>query len=152
MSIWRAGDVDAATERFEHAFALGCQLGDPCWEGMGGRGLGRIALARGEPERAVEILVDAISRCVRLPDAYLWGKAYALDVLCGIAAARGMPHASAWIDELQGLAARCGMREFTVRSHLHRASLGDGASRAAARLLAGEIDNPVLDTLCLPAH
>jgi DNA-binding SARP family transcriptional activator len=142
------GDVEVATERFEHAFALGCQLGDPCWEGMGGRGLGRIALARGEPERAVEILVDAMSRCVRLPDAYLWGKAYTLDVLCGVAAARGMPHASAWIDELQGLAARCGMREFTVRSHLHRASLGDGASRAAARLLADEIDNPVLDALC----
>ena len=144
------GDVNAAAERFEHAFALGCQLGDPCWEGMGGRGLGRIALARGEPERAVEILVDAIARCVRLPDAYLWGKAYALDILCGIAATQGMPQASAWIDELQRLAARCGMREFTVRASLHRASLGDGASQAAARLLAREIDNPVLHALSEP--
>jgi tetratricopeptide (TPR) repeat protein len=141
-----SGDVDAAAERFEHAFALGCQLDDPCWEGIAGRGRGRVAIARGESQRAVEILVDSIARCVRLPDAYLWGKAYALDVLCGLAAAHGMPQASAWIDELQDLAARSGMRELTVRAHLHRAALGDSASGAAARLLACEIDNPVLRT------
>ena len=138
------GDVGAAAQRFEHAFALGCQLGDPCWEGIAGRGLGRVAIARGESQRGVEILVDSIARCVRLPDAYLWGKAYALDVLCGVAAAHAMPQASAWVDELQGLAARSGMRELTVRSHLHRAALGDRASAAAARLLACEIDNPAL--------
>ncbi|WP_428421115.1 BTAD domain-containing putative transcriptional regulator [Methylibium sp.] len=141
------GDVDAAAERFEHAFALGCQLGDPCWEGIAGRGLGRVAIARGEPQRAVEILLDSLVRCVRLPDAYLWGKGHALDVLCALAAARRMPQASAWIDELQGLAARSGMRELTVRAHLHRAALGDRASGAAARLLACEIDNPALRAL-----
>ena len=138
------GDVDAAAERFDHAFALGCQLDDPCWEGIAGRGRGRVAIARGESQRAIEILVDSIARCVRLPDAYLWGKGYALDVLCGLAAANDMPQASAWIDELQNLAARSGMRELTVRSHLHRAALGDSASGAAARLLACEIDNPAL--------
>jgi DNA-binding SARP family transcriptional activator len=138
------GDVDGAAERFEHAFALGCQLGDPCWEGIAGRGLGRVAIARGEPQRAVEILLDAMARSVRLPDAYLWGKGYALDLLCGLAVAHAMPHASAWIDELQSLAARSGMRELTVRSLLHRAALGDKASGAVARLLASEIDNPAL--------
>jgi DNA-binding SARP family transcriptional activator len=141
------GDVSAAAERFEHAFALGCQLGDPCWEGIAGRGLGRVAVARGDPQRAVEIFVDAIARCVRLPDAYLWGKGYALDALCGLAVARVMPQASSWINELQGLAARSGMRELTVRSHLHRATLGDSASGAAASLLACEIDNPALHAL-----
>lgn len=138
------GDSDAAAERFEHAFALGCQLGDPCWEGIAGRGLGRVAIMQGETQRAVEILVDAIARCVRLPDAYLWGKGYALDVLCGLAVTRGMRQASAWIDEMQSLAARSGMRELTVRSHLHRAALGNSGSGAAARLLAHEIDNPAL--------
>jgi DNA-binding SARP family transcriptional activator len=141
------GDLGLAAERFEHAFALGCQLGDPCWEGIAGRGLGRVAMAREEPQRAVEILLDAIARCVRVPDAYLWGKGYALDALCGLAVAYAMPQAPAWIDELQRLAARSGMRELTVRSYLHRAALGDGASGAAARLLACEIDNPVLSTL-----
>ena len=141
------GDLGMATERFEHAFALGCQLGDPCWEGIAGRGLGRVALARGETQHAVEILLDAIARCVRVPDAYLWGKGYALDALCGLAVAHAMPQAPAWIDELQRLAARSGMRELTVRSYLHRAALGDSASGTAARVLAREIDCPVLRTL-----
>ncbi|NUY35765.1 SARP family transcriptional regulator [Paraburkholderia sp. JPY303] len=141
------GDVDRAAERFEHAFALGCQLGDPCWEGIAGRGIGRVTIARGEPRRAVEILIDAIARSSRLPDAYLWGKGYALDVLCGLAVAHAMPQASAWIDEMLNLAVRSGMRELSVRSLLHRAALGDEASGAAARLIACEIDNPALPTL-----
>jgi hypothetical protein len=45
---------------------------------------------------------------------------------------------------MQQLAARSGMRDFTVRAHLHRATLGDGASAAALRLLAGDIDSPAL--------
>ena len=138
------GNVDAAADRFEHAFALGCQFGDPCWEGIAGRGLGRVAIARGETARAVEILSETITRCVRLPDAYLWGKGYALDVLCGLAVAERLPQAPAWVDELHCLAARSGMRELTVRSYLHRTALGDMASGSAARMLADEIDNPTL--------
>lgn len=141
------GNVEAASERFEHAFALGCQLGDPCWEGIAGRGLGCVAIARGDSQHAAEILVDAIARCVRLPDAYLWGKGYALDTLCSLAIANRMPQAPAWIDQMQTLAARSGMRELTVRSHLHRAALGDRASGAAAQLLASAIDNPSLRAL-----
>lgn len=141
------GDVDAAAERFDHAFALGCQLGDPCWEGIAGRGLGYVAMARGDSQRAVGIFLDCIERCVRLPDAYLWGKAYALDALCGLAVAQSLPQASAWINELHGLASRGGMRELTVRSHVHRAGLGDLASAAAALLLASQIDNPALHAM-----
>lgn len=141
------GNVEAASERFEHAFALGCQLGDPCWEGIAGRGLGCVAIARGDSQHAAEILVDAIARCVRLPDAYLWGRGYALDTLCSLAIANRMPQAPAWIDQMQTLAARSGMRELTVRSHLHRAALGDRASGAAAQLLASAIDNPSLRAL-----
>lgn len=145
------GDVDKAGERFELAFALGCQLGDPCWEGIAGRGLGCVAIAQGHYDRAVTLLVDAIARCGRLPDAYLWGKAHALDALCALAVARQMPQAPAWIEELQGLCARSGMRELTVRSHLHRAALGDRASGSAARLLGSEIDSPVLHALTAAA-
>jgi len=138
------GHVDLAADRFEHAFALGCQLGDPCWEGIAGRGLGRVAIARDHPQRGVEILVDSIARSIRWPDAYLWGKAYLLDVLCELAVVQRLPQALGWIGELQGLAARSGMRELTVRSHAHRAALGDRASAAAAAVLASEIDNPSL--------
>ena len=146
-----SGDLSAAAERFEHAFALGCQLGDPCWEGIAGRGLGRIAILRGEPARAISILTDCIARCARLPDAYLWGKGYALETLCGLAVAQALPQASVWVDELEKLAARSGMRELTLRAQLHRAALGDGASSAAATLLAGKIDNPLLERVVAAA-
>ena len=32
------GDTDRAADRYAHAFALACQLGDPCWEGVAARG------------------------------------------------------------------------------------------------------------------
>lgn len=145
------GDVEAAAGRFEHAFALGCQLGDPCWEGIAGRGLGCVAIARGDFDRAIAILLDAIARCARLPDAYLWGKGHVLNALCELAVARRLPQAAAWVDELQAMSARNGMRELTVRSYLHRAALGDRSCGSAARLLGGEIDSPVLQTLTAAA-
>jgi tetratricopeptide (TPR) repeat protein len=141
------GKVEAAGERFEHAFALGCQLGDPCWEGIAGRGLGCIAVSRGQTSSAIEILLDAIFRSTRLPDGYLWAKAYALEALCGLAISEGMPEASIWVDELQGIAARCGMREFTIRALVHKATLGDRSSLEAASLLIGDVDNPTLKAL-----
>lgn len=141
------GDLAAAQDRFEHAFALGCQLGDPCWEGIAGRGLGLVAQRRGDTREAVQRLADSVTRCVRLPDAYLWGKAYALESLCAVAVEQGLPQASGWVEELHSLAARSGMREIIVRAHLHRAALGDAASRSAARALAAQIDSPALREL-----
>ena len=138
------GNLDAAAERFEHAFALGCQLGDPCWEGIAGRGLGRIAQSRGNANAAIEILLDAIARSSRWPDGYLWAKAYALEAVCGLAIVERMPEATVWLDELQDIAARSGMRELTARALVHRASLGDLPSAQAAQLLINEIDNPLL--------
>jgi DNA-binding SARP family transcriptional activator len=138
------GDAAAAGERLEHAFALSCQIGDPCWESIAARGLGRVAQHQGDHDGAATRFMDAIVRSVRLPDAYVWAKAYALDALCEVAVARGMPRAIAWVDELQQLAARCGMRELTVRAHLHRARLGDAASGEAALVLASAIDSPLL--------
>lgn len=138
------GNLDSAAERFEHAFALGCQLGDPCWEGIAGRGLGCIAQSRGNATVAIEILLDAIARSSRLPDGYLWTKAYALEAVCGLAIVENMSEAMVWIDELQAIAARSGMRELTAKALMHRASLGDLSSAQAAQLLVGEIDNPFL--------
>ena len=39
------------------------------------------------------------------------------------------------------------MRELVVRAHLHRSRLGDPSALATARMLAADIDNPVLDPL-----
>jgi hypothetical protein len=139
----RNGEVDSAAEHFEYAFALGCQLGDPCWEGIAGRGRGCIAIACGDASGALEILLDAMARSSRWPDGYLWTKAYVLDALCGLATAQKLPEATLWIDELQDIAARSGMRELTVRALVHRASLGDLCSAQAATLLADEIGQPI---------
>lgn len=144
------GRPDLAAQRLEHAFALACQLQDPCWEGVAGRGLGRLAMLRGQTDRAQAILLDALGRCARLPDSYLWGKVYALDALTALAVQRGLPGAAGWLDDLMNLAASCGMREFVARAHRYRAALGDESSAAAARLLAAEIDNPLLHASAMP--
>lgn len=135
----RAGDVDAARERFEHAFALSVELNDPCWEGIAGRGIGLCEAAEGRFDRAIERLDDASTRCVRLPDAYLWVKGYCLDALCSIGIERGAPGVSDWVAELERVAGRAGMKELLARAHLHRAALGDPSALEAARLIAAEI-------------
>jgi hypothetical protein len=138
------GAVDAAAERYEYAFALGCQLADPCWECIAARGLGMVAAARGDTAKAVEWLLDAQRRGKRLPDAYVWAEAYALDALCEHAVARGLPSATSWVDELARIAERAGMRELVMRAYRHRGRLGDVTAGAVAELLASRIDNPAL--------
>lgn len=138
------GDASGASEQFERAFALGCQIGDPCWEGLAGRGLGLAAWAAGDVPRAVALLEDAAERSVRLQDAYIWVRAYTLELLCRIGVANALPQSRGWLQDLQQVSARCGLREFTVRAQLHLATLGDHAGREVARLLALTIDNPAL--------
>jgi DNA-binding SARP family transcriptional activator len=143
----RVGDVDSAEERFEHAFALGCQVGDPCWESIATRGLGLVAAARGDIPRALELLIDAPRLCRRLPDTYLWIEAYGLDALCSVAVDHEIEGAVQWIDKLESITARRGMRELLVKATLYRARLGEPGALDAARSLAGQIDNPTLDEL-----
>lgn len=141
------GHVDRAADRFEHAFALGCQLADPCWEGVAGRGLGLVAAARGDAGAAMDLLLDTLRRCTRLPDAYVWGRAYVLDALCDLAVAKGDARALVWVTQLGQIAASAGMRELVARSHRHRAQLGERGAAEAACQLARQIRNPVLDRL-----
>jgi DNA-binding SARP family transcriptional activator len=138
------GDVARAQDLFEHAFVMGRQLGDPCWESMGARGLGLVAERRGDVDRALAMLEDAPRFCRRLPDSYLWIEAYGLDALCSVAVARRLPSAARWIEELEVLAARAGFRELTARALLYRSRLGDAAALGAARAAVDGIDNPRL--------
>jgi tetratricopeptide (TPR) repeat protein len=138
------GRIEAAAAKYEHAYELSIQLGDPCWEGMAARGIGLVADRRGDGEAAVRWVAEARTRCVRLPDAWLWVEAYCLDALCTLAREHGRPEAARWIGDLEALAARTGMREMVARAYLHRGRLGDPAAAEAARVLAAEVDNPVL--------
>jgi DNA-binding SARP family transcriptional activator len=141
------GDVASAEARFEHAFALGCQVGDPCWESIALRGLGLTAAARGDLPRALEMLVDAPKLCRRLPDTYLWIEAYGLDALCAVAVEQRAGVAGRWIDELEAIAARRGIRELLLRATVYRARLGEPGALDAAHSLAAQIDNPANDEL-----
>jgi len=145
------GDLDAAEARFEHAFAIGCQVGDPCWESIGLRGLGLVAEARGDVTRALELLAEAPQRCRRLPDTYLWIETYALDALCAVAVEHEAESAPRWIDELDTITARRGTKELLLRATVYRARLGEPGALDAARSLAAEIDNPALDGLLVIA-
>jgi len=138
------GRLAEATSAFESAFALGCQIGDPCWEGMAARGIGLVHWSHGQSGEAIAWLDDARTRCVRIPDAYLWVHAYCLDALCAAAIEANSPQAQAWVSDLETLAARTGMNELLVRAQLHRAALGDVRGITAARLFADRIDNPAV--------
>jgi len=138
------GRTDEAAEQFEEAFALGCHLGDPCWEALSGRGLGLVAAARGEPERARTLFLDAIHRCMRFTDTYLWARVHALESLCVQAVAEAWPEAHAWVDELLVLSHRSGMQELAVKAHLHSARLGRRGALAVAAEMARDLDNPSL--------
>jgi DNA-binding SARP family transcriptional activator len=144
----RAGHLDAAGDELEHAWALSCQLGDPCWEGMAARGLGLLQATRGDHATATAWLTEAHSRCNRVTDRYQWVSAYVLDASAAAALDRhDQAGARRLVDALASLAARGGMRELVVRAHLHRSRLGDPTALASARLLAAGIDNPALTHL-----
>ena len=138
------GDDIAAQEMFEHAFTIGRQIGDPCWESLGARGLGLVAALRGDLEQALPLLEDAPRICRRLPDTYMWIEAYGLDAVCSIAVKHALNSAPRWVEELQLLAGRAGFRELTVKALLYRSRFGEPGALSAARAAADGIDNPLL--------
>jgi DNA-binding SARP family transcriptional activator len=140
----RQDEPERAAALVDHAFALGCRLGDPCWEAMSARAMGLIHEAAGQRGAALARLRDAAERAVRVADPYAWIHAYCLDALAGVAIADGAPDARAHVDRLERVAAHGDMRELVVRAAMHHARLGDPGGQASARLLAEAIDNPAL--------
>jgi DNA-binding SARP family transcriptional activator len=140
----KQGHIDQASVSFEHAFAMGCQLGDPCWESVAARGLGLVAASSGELERAVELLQDAPRRCRRLPDSYRWIEAYAMAALGELAVDAGLEAAPSWVTQLETLASRHGMRELVATAATLRARLGEPQALETATLVAQAVDNPAL--------
>lgn len=138
------GQVEAADTLFEHAWAMACQIGDVCWQTLAMRGLGLVNAEHDRPTAALDQLSEAPGHCRRLPDAYRWAEAYALEALVGVAVDTDDNRAEAWLDQLDEIAARYGFREFQARAHLHRATLGDADALKLGALIAAEIDNPRL--------
>lgn len=131
---------DAARELLDHAFALASKLGDPCWEAVVCRGLGLLDGVARRSAQAVGWMLDGRSRILRIAHPYQWIHAWVLDGLCQVGSSDD--RAGGWIEQLDALASRTGMRELLLRAYLHRARRGDRGARDAATLLAAEIDNP----------
>jgi DNA-binding SARP family transcriptional activator len=136
----REGRVEQAGAALEHAFTIACQIADPCWEGIACRGLGLVEAARGRSPQALAWLVDGRARCTRIAHPYQWIHGWVLDGMCSIG--HRDERVGGWIDELESLASRTGMRELLFRAYVHRARRGDTRARDAAGLLGPEIDNP----------
>jgi DNA-binding SARP family transcriptional activator len=140
-----AGKLDTATDGFEEAWALGCQLGDPCWEGMAGRGLALLNARRGDYPAATKWLDVALTRASTEPDRYQWVHAHVLDAAITAALDRSeTERALTLTTRLSALAARCDLRELLVHAQLHLGRLGDPRAAASAQSLSTSIDNPAL--------
>jgi DNA-binding SARP family transcriptional activator len=104
------GDLDAAQELLEQAFARACQIADPCWETWAAHGLGLHATAVGDETSALGHLADAITRSRPQRGGHLWSHVWALTEAVPLARRAGDPRGQSWHDEALTTAQRCGMR------------------------------------------
>lgn len=110
-------DPMVVQQELERAFALSCQLADPCWEAAVARAMGLCHEARGELDHALAWISEARKRCVRETDTYV---ALLVEILADqarLSARLGLAsQASACTREGLSLAARAYMD-----AHVHRA-------------------------------
>lgn len=137
------GMLERAHELFEHVHAMGQQYGDPCYKAKGSAGLGLLAAERGDVGASVRLLQEARGHLVRTPD-HTWTLAYALDALCKVAVRHRLAQALRWVNDLEALAGRTGIREFVAWSYVYRHELGDRDALDTATALARDIDNHFL--------
>ncbi len=135
---------DEARNDAEQAFALACQLGDPCWEGMAGRALALLALHAGDPAGASEWIIEARRRCDRVPDRYVWVSGFVALGQLEIAVRHQPDLVMPLARRLYQDALRTDLPEFIAWALIHQAEAGDRASLPLAQAMAGEVTNPAL--------
>jgi hypothetical protein len=64
-----------------------------------------------------------------------------------VAVDNGAESAVGWINELERVSARRGIRELLLRATVYRARLGEPGALEAAGSMASQIDNPALGRL-----
>ncbi len=72
-------DALAIRSDMEMVFAGCCQLADPCWEGLAARGIGLTYVEVADAETAYGWLHDAVARCTRVTDTWVWVEAWVLE-------------------------------------------------------------------------
>ncbi|MGH2658561.1 MAG: hypothetical protein ACRDHS_02565 [Actinomycetota bacterium] len=104
-------DEAGAEAWFGQAYTLGCEIGDPCWEGLSLRGLALLEARRGDTGRARQILEDALGRCRRFPDTWKWAEAAILTDLVELEGGTDQEHLAA----ASGLVFHAPMEDFARR-------------------------------------
>ncbi|HEY2270049.1 MAG TPA: hypothetical protein VGI96_46045 [Streptosporangiaceae bacterium] len=141
-----AGHHDEARDDAEQAFALACQLGDPCWEGVAGRALAVLALRRGDDAAAGQWIRDAQQRCDRLPDRWVWMSGFVrlghLEIAARYQPGLVLPLAR----RLYQAALRSDLPEFVAWALVYQAETGDPAPLPLARSVAAGVVSPALHT------
>jgi hypothetical protein len=138
------GRCDEARDDAESSFALACQLGDPCWEGMAGRALALLALHADDPAEAAAWITEARRRCDRVPDRYVWVSGYVGLAQLEIAARQQADLVLPLARRLYRDALRADLPEFIAWTLVYQAEAGDLANLPLARTLAAGIVNPAL--------
>jgi DNA-binding SARP family transcriptional activator len=138
------GQWDQARDDAEQAFALACQLGDPCWEGMAGRAIALLALNDGREAVAMEWVTDAQRRCDRVSDRYVWVSGYVKLAHLEIAARMQPDMVIPLARRLYQDAVRADLPEFTAWALIYQAEAGDTAQLPLARAVASQVISPAL--------
>lgn len=139
-----AGQWPQAREDAEQAYALACQLGDPCWEGMAGRALALLALHAGDSNAAGGWIADARQRCDRLPDRYVWVSGFVALGQLEIAASLQPRNVLPLARRLYREAVQADLPEFIAWALVYQAEAGDRANLPLARTLASQVTSPGL--------
>jgi DNA-binding SARP family transcriptional activator len=140
--LTEAGQFDEAHGEAEEAFAMACELGDPCWEGLAGRALAVNALRTGDPAAATAWIADARQRCDRVPDRYVWVSGYLALTQVEITAGVRPDLVGTLAADLRRYALRFDLPEFLTWALVYQAESGDRG--AAAAITAGTITDPLL--------
>jgi ATP/maltotriose-dependent transcriptional regulator MalT len=138
------GNWDTARDNAENAFALACELGDPCWEGMAGRALGLIAMHAGDHAAARTWITDARRRSDRVPDRYVWVSAYIGLADLELSVHEGADVAASAAAHLRDDAVRADLPEFLAWALVYQAEAGERNGISLARSAADGVANPAL--------
>jgi DNA-binding SARP family transcriptional activator len=127
-SVRRTGDLARGRELAEHAYVMGEQVGDPCWESLALRTLGLLNVDSGDLVKGVAMLEQAPVRCRRLPDTYRWIEMWGYAALLDVGERHGLDATTSWRAQLETEASAMGMHPLVERARAAAAQ-----PRAASR-------------------
>jgi DNA-binding SARP family transcriptional activator len=142
--LTEAGRFGDAHRDAEDAFAVACELGDPCWEGMAGRALALNALRAGDLAAAESWITDARRRCDRVSDRYVWVSGYLALAQVEIAETARPDLVGTLAAKLRDHAIRFDLPEFLAWALVYQAESGD--RDAAASIAVESLIDPLLQT------